>query len=179
VPNRSKNEDIAIKIVASRGPRLRCQGAHRWRSGDQDRGERDQPVRSDALWGDLYYSSSTRTVIQKLSTAGGSATTIVTGQIEVLDIAADASGVYWSDVVGHAIRASDLSGGNLRTLASGVSEPQGVALDAVSVYFTDASAGTISSRSEAIGAKKNRRRHHEGGAGGVHDGAGSEPADVS
>jgi hypothetical protein len=79
--------------------------------------------------------------IRRVAKAGGEIETLVKGQISPLEIAADSSGIYWTNGGGSVQRAAHDGSGTSR-LASG-STPWGIAIDEAHVYWTDYYGGTV------------------------------------
>jgi hypothetical protein len=72
----------------------------------------------------------------KVSTAGGTPTTLATAQSGPQGIAVDATSVYWTNYTGGTVMKVPIGGGTPTTLATGQTLPHGIAVDATSVYWT-------------------------------------------
>jgi hypothetical protein len=97
----------------------------------------------------IYYSASAASAVSKIPLAGsGSPVDIASGQSGYVDLALDATAIYWirrgsagrSD---GAVMKARLSGGGPITLASGQPAPAGIAIDGTCVYWTNAEGGTV------------------------------------
>ena len=85
------------------------------------------------------YWSTTSGKIMTVPLAGGSATTLATGQNQPEDIAVGTDGVYWVNYFGATVMKMPLSGGDAIAIASGQGSPSGIAVDASSVYWANGS----------------------------------------
>jgi hypothetical protein len=99
--------------------------------------------RANVYWIDSASQGLTDGAIMKVSRAGGTPIAMASGYRPV-DIAVDASGVYFTDDWFGAIFKVPLAGGAPTMLAAGQSGPTGIALDATNVYWTDQVKGTVS-----------------------------------
>lgn len=75
--------------------------------------------------------------------AGGTVTTLASGQADPDAIAVDATSVYWIDQHDGTVMKVPLGGGTTTTLASGQNAPRCIAVDSKSVYWTDVGGGTV------------------------------------
>ncbi len=99
---------------------------------------------------DVYFTHKSDGEIVKVSTSGGSATVLATGQVSPRALALDSNSVYWTTAT--TIRKVALNGGGTpMTLASGQQKPTDLAVDATHAYWTDQLAGTVMSVSLAGG----------------------------
>lgn len=99
-------------------------------------------------YGSFVYFTTVDTVYRVPNTPGTAATPLVTGQVNVGGIAADASGVYWTNRAGGSaglgsVMRAPLTGGSAVPLASGQNDPHGIALDATTVYWTNSAGGQV------------------------------------
>jgi hypothetical protein len=91
----------------------------------------------------VYWTDNSGGRLQRIPIAGGTATTLASGQSGPSGIAVDAASVYWTSTGDGTIKKVPLAGGTITTLASGLSFPEYVAVDTTSVYWTDRSAGKV------------------------------------
>ena len=80
----------------------------------------------------VYWSNPVDSTIMKVSSGGGTPTTLASGQ-SIGHIAVDSTSVYWLN--GGAVMKVPTGGGSLTTLASGQHYPQCIAVDGMSVYW--------------------------------------------
>jgi cysteine-rich repeat protein len=97
--------------------------------------------RSIAISGSTLYFT-TKDSVQSISVFGGSLTPIATGQATPHAVAADATGVYWTNeaTAGTVMRGSPAG---VQTLATGQDKPLGIALDAKAVYWVNSGSGQV------------------------------------
>lgn len=95
--------------------------------------------------------------IQRIPIGGGSATPIATAQSTPLDVAVDATNVYWTNAGDGSVWKSDKTTPNPINLspANGQYHAAYLAIDATNVYFTDAASGQVTRVPIATGAVTN------------------------
>ena len=91
----------------------------------------------------LYWTNFGGGTVMSIPKAGGTATTLATGQIEPLGISVNATSVYWANYGSTTVQQVYLNGTNLTTVAMGQTAPAATALDATHLYWANY-AGTPS-----------------------------------
>jgi hypothetical protein len=95
----------------------------------------------------VYWTNSTAGTVMKVPVAGGSLTTLASGQSSPTygGVAIDATSVYWANaslIAGGAAMRVPVAGGSPTKLVS-ASSPQAIAVNATSVCWTDSTLGTV------------------------------------
>jgi hypothetical protein len=98
--------------------------------------------------GDIYWANQVPDgTINAAPLAGGTPTTLVTGQIFPAGVAVDASHIYWADTgktgFPGTIWEAPLTGSPAAIVATGQDNPAGVAVDSSHIYWADQGNGTL------------------------------------
>lgn len=101
-------------------------------------GSKPSGVGTDSL-GNLYVSDTTSGTVKKVSAAGGTPATLITGLSKPAQIAVDGKGtVYVADAGNNRIATAPAAGGAATSIGSGFSAPTGVVVDGLgNVYVAD------------------------------------------
>jgi hypothetical protein len=73
--------------------------------------------------------------------AGGTTTTLVTGENSSMGITVDATYVYWTSQGGGTVKKVPIAGGTATTIATSQAQPYAIAVDATNVYWTTIGSG--------------------------------------
>jgi hypothetical protein len=98
--------------------------------------------------GDIYWANQVPDgTINAAPLAGGTPTTLVTGQIFPAGVAVDASHIYWADTgktgFPGTLWEAPLTGSPAAIVATGQDNPAGVAVDSSHIYWADQGNGTL------------------------------------
>ncbi len=101
-----------------------------------------------AIWqGDAFLAAGTEIL---RVTPGSAPVVLVSGQSGAAHIAADASGVYWTEPDAGRVKKASLDGTNVVTLADGQPAPGALALDDARVYWIDRGSEAMGEEGAAI-----------------------------
>jgi hypothetical protein len=97
--------------------------------------------RTSVYWTDtgLITSATVSGTVMKIPLAGGTPTTLASGQDQPYGIAVDTSAVYWTNRRDGRVMKVPVGGGAPATVASGQRAPYGIAVNGTSAYWTDPS----------------------------------------
>ncbi len=93
-------------------------------------------VYQSSVYYTMFTSATALGLVGRVPGAGGTAaTTLVQGLSEPIDIAVNATGIYFDDYSAGLVYAAPLGGGTLTTLANAQDDPTGIAVDTTNVYW--------------------------------------------
>ena len=103
------------------------------------------PAGIDADAYNIYWASPGDGTIKRVPIAGGSVTTLASGQAEPIGLAVDSTAgvVYWTNTGDGTIRSVSTNGGAVSLVAQGQMDPLNLGLDANNLYWTDPGRGTV------------------------------------
>jgi hypothetical protein len=99
-----------------------------------------QPQEVAVRCGTVYWSDASASTVSMVPATGGPGVVLASGQVYPLQLATDATYLYWG--TNHGVNKVPLGGGALTTVVS-YDSPYGIAVDASNVYFTNGGDGVF------------------------------------